>query len=119
MLNVHYVARIQTVFTHAYISDMVMRLKAMGHNDANPFNSEILVGAPTINNAALKCFVTVQTKPPAQRKGEYHIWIRPLSMQVSIITPDGPMLVDTVYGLLNGSEGIEENSFIDDSRVWI
>ena len=115
MLNVHYITGIQMAFTEQYITSMLKNLKSMGYGSSKPFSSEILVAAPIPDTLPIKAWLTVQQNEPQHRLSEYHIWLKPLSQQIYIITPQGPMLIDTVYGILNGSEGIEASTFIDDN----
>lgn len=119
MLNVHYVTAIQMVFTQGYVTAMVKSLENMGHSDAKPFIGEVLLGAPIPEMHLRRVLVQVQTKLPDVKLHEYHVWIRPLSNQVMILTEDGPMDIDVVYGILNGSDGIPPKECIDDTMDWV
>ena len=105
-------------YTKEHVNALVMHLKRMGHSDAKPFIDNVLVSAPVPEHIPIRAVVQVQTKAPAQKLADYHIWIRPLSGHVMLMTEDGPMDIDVVYGILNGSEGIPSAAVIDDTNTW-
>ena len=105
--------------TQEYVRRLVFNLKKMGHNDANPFIGKVIISAPIPENVSARVTLQVQTKQPSVKLSDYHVWIRPLSGQVIIMTEDGPMDVDVVYGILNGSDGIPPAACIDDTNTWL
>ena len=119
MLNVHYVTAIQMIYTSEYVSSLIKKLEKMGHSDANPFVGEVILGAPIPEMHPRNALLNVQTKAPATKLHDYHIWIRPLSGHVMLITEDGPKDVDVVYGILTGSDSIPPSTSIDDTMNWV
>ena len=118
MLNQNCLMVIQQYFNKSRNGEFVLGLKTEGHSDLNVFEDFVLLNFGSFG--LKKLLVTVQTKKPILRTDiDYHVWIRPLSLETYMGMSGDFKHIDEVYMLVNGgtsfsAPGVE----LDDTRSW-
>jgi hypothetical protein len=118
MLNQNCLMVIQQYFSKARNRDFVYGLKKEGYSDTNVFEDFVLLSLGSFG--LKKVLVTVQTKEPVLRKDlDYHVWIRPISLETYLGMSNTFKHIDEVYMLVNGGSDYSKPAVeADNTLSW-